>query len=136
MRRTSLIMYISPALLVILYVYSGFSEAAPPRINQYDASSATITAPPRTGIISGTVGQISSRQIRSTDAQTTLFAPKKTLQTMVSMVSQRSANDAWSADSTGSVASIETSQGECAKWRKHFQFFFILSNQHTRFVQS
>lgn len=103
-------MYISPALLVILYVYSGFSEAAPPRINQYDASSATISAPPRTGIISGTVGQISSRQIRSTDAQTTLFAPKKTLQTMVSMVSQRSANDAWSADSTGSVASIETSQ--------------------------
>lgn len=115
MRRTSIIMYISAALLVILYVYSGFSEAAPPRINQYDASpSATITAsspPARTGIISAGAGL----RRRSTDAQGTLFAPEKALQTMVSpMVSQRSANDAWSAYNTGSLPAIDTSQGECA----------------------
>ncbi|XP_069557589.1 multiple epidermal growth factor-like domains protein 9 [Brachyistius frenatus] len=36
MRLTSLMMYISPALLFILYVYVGFSEAAP-RISAYDA---------------------------------------------------------------------------------------------------
>uniref|UniRef100_A0A8C6TAI1 Laminin EGF-like domain-containing protein n=1 Tax=Neogobius melanostomus TaxID=47308 RepID=A0A8C6TAI1_9GOBI len=115
MRRTSLIMYISAALLVILHVYSGFSEAAPPRINQYDASPSTTIAtssssaspPPRTGIISTGTGV----RKRSTDAQSTLFAPEKTLQTMVSpMVSQRSANDAWSAYSTGSVAAIDASQ--------------------------
>ncbi|CAL8344626.1 unnamed protein product [Lota lota] len=35
---------------------------------------------------------------RSTDAQTSVFPPEKTLQTMVSMVSQRTANDAWSTD--------------------------------------
>ncbi|KAJ0067680.1 hypothetical protein NL108_009826 [Boleophthalmus pectinirostris] len=113
MRRTSLIMYISAALLVILYVYSGFSEAAPPRINQYDASTtiATSSPPPRIGILSATAEQASSVQRRSTDAQTTLFAPEKALQTMVSsMVSQRSANDAWSADSTGPVAAVDASQ--------------------------
>ncbi|XP_033828816.1 multiple epidermal growth factor-like domains protein 9 [Periophthalmus magnuspinnatus] len=115
MRRTPLIMYISAALLVILYVYSGFSEAAPPRINQYDASTTIATSssssPPRIGILSGVADQTSSVQRRSTDAQTTLFAPEKALQTMVSsMVSQRSANDAWSADSTGPIAAVDSSQ--------------------------
>ncbi|XP_072243306.1 multiple epidermal growth factor-like domains protein 9 [Leuresthes tenuis] len=37
MRLTSLMMYISPVQLFILYVYIGFSEAAP-RISPYDAS--------------------------------------------------------------------------------------------------
>nr|XP_046241983.1 multiple epidermal growth factor-like domains protein 9 [Scatophagus argus] len=190
MRLTSLMMYISPVLLVILYIYIGFSEAAP-RISSYDASpisrkpdsasdtwetfhtdmprtlpestsalgplteltpspaivsagSSTITSPvskiattfqppttdpttttastdtvPDTGIISATKEQISallSRVIgarkRSTDAQTSLFAPEKMLQTVVSMVSQRTANDAWAADNIGtSVTSIESRQG-------------------------
>lgn len=56
---------------------------------------------------------------RSTDALT-LFAPDKTLQTMVSMVSPRSANDAWSADSIGaSPTSMENSQGECPPLHHH-----------------
>ncbi|XP_036953217.1 multiple epidermal growth factor-like domains protein 9 [Acanthopagrus latus] len=190
MRLTSLMMYISAALLVILYVYIGFSEAAP-RISPYDASpisrksdsasdtwetfhtdmprtlpessfalgpltgltpspaivsagpitttspvskpattlqppttdpttttTTTTTAAPDTGIKSATNEQISpqisrssSARKRSTDAQTSLFAPEKTLQTMVSMVSQRTANDAWAADNIGtSVTSVENSQ--------------------------
>lgn len=186
MRLTSLMMYISPVLLFILYVYIGFSEAAP-RISSYDASpisrkpgsasdtwetfhtdmprtlpeskfafgpltgltpspaivsaglttttasyiSKTVTTfqPPTTdptttassatdtGIISATKEQITApisrltgARKRSTDAQNaqTLFAPEKMLQTMVSMVSQRTANDAWAA----SVTSVENSQGE------------------------
>ncbi|XP_072288854.1 multiple epidermal growth factor-like domains protein 9 isoform X2 [Eucyclogobius newberryi] len=122
MRRTSLIMYISAALLVILHVHSGFSVAAPPRINPHDASPATVAAasssssssPPRPGILPGTARQTTSAggvQKRSADAQTTLFAPEKALQTMVSSsVSQpRSANDAWSADSTtgSSAAAVD-----------------------------
>ncbi|KAM8759772.1 multiple epidermal growth factor-like domains protein 9 [Acanthopagrus schlegelii] len=189
MRLTSLMMYISAALLVILYVYIGFSEAAP-RISPYDASpisrksdsasdswetfhtdmprtlpessfalgpltgltpspaivsagpitttspvskpattfqppttdptttTTTTTAAPDTGIKSATNEQISpqisrssSARKRSTDAQTSLFAPEKMLQTMVSMVSQRTANDAWAADNIGtSVTSVENSQ--------------------------
>ncbi|XP_035515062.1 multiple epidermal growth factor-like domains protein 9 [Morone saxatilis] len=189
MRLTSLMMYISPVLLVILYVYIGFSEAAP-RISPYDASpisrkpgsasdtwetfhtdmprhlperrsalgpltgltpspaivsagptttatsspnsiiattfqlpttdptTTTTTATSETGIISATSEQITApisrltgARKRSTDAQTSLFAPEKTLQAMVSMVSQRTANDAWAADNTGtSVTSVENSQ--------------------------
>ncbi|XP_070820033.1 multiple epidermal growth factor-like domains protein 9 [Chaetodon trifascialis] len=193
MRLTSLMMYISPVLLVILYVYIGFSEAAP-RISPYDASpisrkpgsasdtwetfhtdmprtlpesrfalgpltgltpspgivsadptttspisktattfqppttdpttattSGTTTAPD-TGIISDTKEQISAptsrltgTRKRSADAQTSLFAPEKMLQTMVSMVSQRSANDAWAADYIGTtITSAENNQeGPC-----------------------
>ncbi|CAJ1068733.1 LOW QUALITY PROTEIN: multiple epidermal growth factor-like domains protein 9 [Xyrichtys novacula] len=191
MRLTSLMMYISPVLTVILYVYIGFSEAAP-RIIPYDASpisrkpgsasdtwetfhtdmppsspesrfslgplagltpapaivsagpsTSTTTSPisktattfqppttdpttirtgettttnPDTGLISSSKNQITapisrSTSKRSTDAQTSLFTPEKTLQTMVSMVSQRTANDAWAADHIGtSVTSIENSQ--------------------------
>nr|XP_019957893.1 PREDICTED: multiple epidermal growth factor-like domains protein 9 [Paralichthys olivaceus] len=192
MRLTSLMMYISPALIVIFYVYIGFSEAAP-SISPYDASisrkpgsasdtwetfhtdmppslaesrfapgsrngptpvpaivsagpAATISPvskiattfqPPTTdpattttttatatdtGITSANKEQItapifrlSGARKRSTDVQTSLFAPEKMLQTMVSMVSQRTANDAWAADNTGSsVTSIENSQeGHC-----------------------
>ncbi|XP_053277650.1 multiple epidermal growth factor-like domains protein 9 [Pleuronectes platessa] len=185
MRLTSLMMYIAPALIVIFYVYIGFSEAAP-RISPYDAAIsrkpgpapdtweslhtdmppslavsrfapgshngptpapaivsagpadpigpvskiATTFQPPTTdpnattatatdtGIISANKEQItapifrlSGARKRSTDVQTSLFAPDKMLQTMVSMVSQRTANDAWAADNTGSsVTSIENSQ--------------------------
>ncbi|KAF3696275.1 Multiple epidermal growth factor-like domains protein 9 [Channa argus] len=176
MRLTSLMMYISLALLFILHVYIGFSEAAP-RISPYDASpisrkpgSASVTwenfhtdmprsipesepalgpltaltpqpaivsfgpiatatsplskpastfhSPPPTRIISATNEQIAAPisrltgvHKRSADAQTSLFAPEKTLQTMVSMVSQRTANDAWAADNTGtSITSIENNQ--------------------------
>ncbi|XP_070760929.1 multiple epidermal growth factor-like domains protein 9 [Enoplosus armatus] len=186
MRLTSLMMYISPALLFILYAYVGFSEAAP-RVSPYDASpisrkpgsasdtwetfhtdmprtipesgfslgplagltpspaivnagattttsptsktattfqppttdpTTTTTTAPDTGIISATKEQITApisrltgARKRSTDAQTSLFAPEKMLQTMVSMVSQRTANDAWAADNIGtSVTSIENSQ--------------------------
>ncbi|XP_018524928.1 multiple epidermal growth factor-like domains protein 9 [Lates calcarifer] len=188
MRLTALMMYISPVLVFILYVYVGFSEAAP-RISLYDASpisrkpgsasdtwgifrtdmprtlpesrlafgpltgltpspaivsagptataspvskTATTFQPPTTdpttttttitatdtGLISATTEQITApifrvagARKRSTDAQTSLFAPEKMLQTMVSMVSQRTANDAWAADNTGtSVTSVENSQ--------------------------
>ncbi|KAK5931788.1 hypothetical protein CgunFtcFv8_003555 [Champsocephalus gunnari] len=188
MRLTSLIMYISPALLFILYVYIGFSEAAP-RISPYDASpisrkpgsasdtwetfftdmprsvpesslalgplaglspqpaivsagpttttssisktantfqppaaDRTITTPstptPDTGIIIATkeqstapISRLNGASKRSTDAQASLFSAEKRLQTMVSMVSQRTANDAWAADNIGtSVTSIENSQ--------------------------
>ncbi|XP_074527156.1 multiple epidermal growth factor-like domains protein 9 [Halichoeres trimaculatus] len=189
MRRTSLMMYTSPVLLVILYICIGFSEAAP-RIIPYDASpisrkpgsasdtwgtfhtdmprtlpesrfslgplagltpapafvsaglSATTTTSPisqtattfqppttdstttitttttayHTGLNSASKDQITApisrlTSKRSTDAQTSLFTPEKTLQTMVSMVSQRSANDAWAADNIGtSVTSIENNQ--------------------------
>ncbi|XP_074493589.1 multiple epidermal growth factor-like domains protein 9 [Sebastes fasciatus] len=191
MRLTSLMMYISPVLLFILYVYVGFSDAAP-RISPDDASpvssrkpgsasdtwktfstdmpptlperrfahgpltgltpapgvvsagpttttarsisktattfkppttnpttTTTASTGPHTGVISATkeqktISRSTSARKRSTDAQTSLFAPEKTLQTMVSMVSmvsQRTANDAWTADHTGaSVTSIENSQ--------------------------
>lgn len=179
-------MYISPVLLVILYVYIGFSAAAP-RINPNDASPISrrtdsssdtwekvhtdmphtlpdgrftlglltgLTTSP--GIVSSglTTSSIHSKtaakfqpsktdlaittstastpviginsykkeqllapisrgaQKRSTDAQTSLFAPEKALQTMVSMVSQHTANDAWAADNTGtSLTSEENFQG-------------------------
>lgn len=180
-------MYISPVLLVILYVYIGFSAAAP-RINpnnaspisrRTDSSSDTwemvhtdmphtlpdgrFTPGPLTGLttspgivssglttssipISKTANkfqpsktdlaittstttthvigvnsykkeQLSApfsrgAQKRSTDAQTSLFAPEKMLQTMVSMVSQHTANDAWAADNTDtSLTSVENFQG-------------------------
>ncbi|XP_037337848.2 multiple epidermal growth factor-like domains protein 9 isoform X1 [Pungitius pungitius] len=181
MRLTSLMMYTSSALIFILYVYIGFSEAAP-RISPYDAlpvsgkpgsasdaretfhadtprtfrepapgpltdltpppaivspgpsttttspatkaattdpsatSAFTTTAAPEPGIIASVRGQITrltSARKRSTDAQTSLFSPEKMLQTMGSMVSQRTANDAWAADPIGaSVTSVENSQAE------------------------
>lgn len=191
MRQTSLMMYISPVLLFILYVYIGFSEAAP-RSRPYDASpftrkpgsasdtldtfhtviprrlpqsslalgpltglapsraivptgpssdssppskiaitvqppttdptttpTAPTTTPDRESLSSikeqGSVllSKSTGARKRSTDAQTAFFTPEKMLQTMVSMVSQRTANDAWSADNIGtSVTSIENSQGE------------------------
>ncbi|KAM9811081.1 multiple epidermal growth factor-like domains protein 9 [Neosynchiropus ocellatus] len=53
----------------------------------------------------------SGHRRRSTDGQASLFTPDKSLQTLVSMVSQRSANDAWAADSPGSpFTSLETNQ--------------------------
>lgn len=185
MSFTSLMMYISPVLLLVLYVYTGFSEAAP-RISAYDASlisrkpdsasdtweifhtdtprslresslsvgpltgltpspdivpagpsttsgptakTATTFQPPTTGLTAGAAiapdtrinsaekeqasrGGGGGAQKRSTDAQTSLFAPEKMLQSMVSMVSQRSANDAWAADNIGpSVTSAENIQG-------------------------
>lgn len=180
-------MYISPVLLVILYVYIGFSAAAP-RINPNDASPISrrsdsssdtwetvhtdmphtlpdgrFTLGPHTGLITSpgivpsglttssipfsktatkfqpsktdlaittsttttpVIGINSYKkeqalapisrgaQKRSTDAQTSLFAPEKMLQTMVSMVSQHTANDAWAADNTGtSLTSVEDFQG-------------------------
>ncbi|XP_077457201.1 multiple epidermal growth factor-like domains protein 9 [Stigmatopora argus] len=57
------------------------------------------------------IAVLTSRLKRSTDARAGLFAPEKTLQTMMSMVSQRSDNDAWSADRIDtSVTSVENSQ--------------------------
>ncbi|XP_067087170.1 multiple epidermal growth factor-like domains protein 9 isoform X1 [Osmerus mordax] len=188
MRLTSLMMYISPALLFILYVYIGFSEAAP-RVKPYDASSNVISRKPRsasetlesyytimpnrlpedrfvlgplpgltpspsiasTGVTSNTrpvsashvsgtattfqppttdpttpsiesisttrnqitafISRISGSSKRSTDAQTSVFPPEKMMQTMVSMVSQRTTNDAWPADIIEThITSTENSQ--------------------------
>ncbi|KAL0979563.1 hypothetical protein UPYG_G00186600 [Umbra pygmaea] len=186
MRLTTLMMYIYPALLFILYI--GFSDAAP-RVNSYDASpiarkprsasasleplsttlpnrlpedrlvlgpqkgltpsptmgftgaaslkmkvSTTLVSPtattikPRTtdhtiqrpskeiiAIAREQVPALSSRSSnsskRSTDTQTSVFPPEKMLQTMVSMVSQRTTNDAWSLDNIdASISSSENSQ--------------------------
>lgn len=49
---------------------------------------------------------------RSVESRASLLAPEKMLQTMVSMVSQRTSNDAWAADSVDtSVTSSEHIQG-------------------------
>lgn len=49
---------------------------------------------------------------RSVETRASLLAPEKMLQTMVSMVSQRTSNDAWAADSIDtSVTSSEHIQG-------------------------
>lgn len=49
---------------------------------------------------------------RSAESRASLLAPEKMLQTMVSMVSQRTSNDAWAADSIDtSVTSSEHFQG-------------------------
>uniref|UniRef100_A0A4W5QWU9 Si:ch211-158d24.2 n=1 Tax=Hucho hucho TaxID=62062 RepID=A0A4W5QWU9_9TELE len=184
MRLTALMMYISPALLFILYI--GFSDAAP-RINSYNASpisrkprsasesleqlyttlpnrlpeerfvlglltgltpsptivsaratsktiqvstipvspTASTIQPPTTDpitpkpsieIISTPRLQImalssrtSNSSKRSTDAQS-VFPPEKTLQTMVSMVSQRTTNDAWSSDNIDASINSDNSQ--------------------------
>lgn len=206
MSLTSSMMYISPALLLILYGYIGFSESAP-RISPSDASSIssrkpgsggwdafrtgepraaspgtrTLSAPPagitshptspgspgsekattfqppttdpttttsRTtvtpdaGIISPIKEQItapSSRltlsRKRSTDAQTSLFSPEKMLQTMVSMVSQHTTNDAWAADNAdASVTSVENSQGERSGMSCCFSFCFFVFFYSVGFV--
>ncbi|XP_070992616.1 multiple epidermal growth factor-like domains protein 9 [Oncorhynchus clarkii lewisi] len=184
MRLTALMMYISPALLFILYI--GFSDAAP-RINSYNASpisrkprsvsesleqlyttlpnrlpedrfvlglvtgltpsptivsaratsktiqvstvpdspTATTIQPPTTDpitpkpsieMISTPRQQImalssrtSNSSKRSTDARS-VFPPEKTLQTMVSMVSQRTTNDAWSSDNIDAKITSDNSQ--------------------------
>ncbi|XP_047238278.1 multiple epidermal growth factor-like domains protein 9 [Girardinichthys multiradiatus] len=184
MSLMSLMMYMYPALLFILYGYIGFSESAP-RISHSDASpmssrkpgtasdtwdtfstgesrtassetrslsgppagiisdlttpggpgseTATTFQPPTTeprtstsrtiavpdaGIISPIMEQITrltETRKRSIDAHSTLFSPEKMLQTMVSMVSQHTTNDAWAADNADeSVTSVENSQeGTC-----------------------
>nr|XP_020454970.1 LOW QUALITY PROTEIN: multiple epidermal growth factor-like domains protein 9 [Monopterus albus] len=89
-----------------------------PTTNPTTTTSTGATSILDTGIISDTKEQIIapiSRVIgarkRSIDAQTSLFSPAKMLQTMVSMVSQRTANDAWAADNIGtSITSVENSQ--------------------------
>lgn len=49
---------------------------------------------------------------RSVESRASLLAPEKMLQTMVSMVSQRTSNDAWAADGAdASVTSSERIQG-------------------------
>ncbi|MEQ2193050.1 hypothetical protein XENOCAPTIV_022535 [Xenoophorus captivus] len=182
MSLMSLMMYMYPALLFILYGYIGFSESAP-RISHSDASlmssrkpgsasdtwdtfstgesrtassetrslsgppagiisdlttpggpgseTATTFQPPTTeprtstsrtiavpdaAIISPIMEQITrltGTRKRSIDAHSTLFSPEKMLQTMVSMVSQHTTNDAWAADNADeSVTSVENSQGE------------------------
>ncbi|KAM9392822.1 multiple epidermal growth factor-like domains protein 9 [Pholidichthys leucotaenia] len=82
-------------------------------------TTATVTAAPDIVIAAAAKGQISAPssrlsglQRRSTDARTaSLFTPEKSLQTMVSMVSQRTANDAWAPDNIDtSVTSVENSQ--------------------------
>uniref|UniRef100_A0A3Q2XA16 Multiple EGF like domains 9 n=2 Tax=Hippocampus comes TaxID=109280 RepID=A0A3Q2XA16_HIPCM len=57
------------------------------------------------------ISRLSAPRKRSTDAHTPFFAPEKMLQTMMSVVSQRTDNDAWSADRIDtSVTSLENSQ--------------------------
>ncbi|KAK6312990.1 hypothetical protein J4Q44_G00163370 [Coregonus suidteri] len=186
MRLTTLMMYISPALLFILYI--GFSDAAP-SVNSYDASpisrkprsasesleplyttlpnrlpegrfvlgpltgltpsptigftgeasktiqvSTTPVSPTATTIqplttdpttpkpsietlshtrktITFLISRTSNSSKRSTDAQASVFPPEKTLRNMVSMVSQRTTNDAWSSDNIdASITSSENSQ--------------------------
>ncbi|XP_061672045.1 multiple epidermal growth factor-like domains protein 9 isoform X2 [Syngnathoides biaculeatus] len=172
MRLTSLIMYISLAVVFLLSVYIEFSEAAP-RISLYDASTISgkpdtasdtweslLMHPPRrfpdnsfpltqssglgnanyipqNSLISATteptttdfhsgiilrakedntallISRLSALRKRSTDAHTALFAPEKMLQTMMSMVSQRTHNYAWSADRIDtSAASVENPQDD------------------------
>lgn len=204
MTLTSLMMYISLLLLFILYVYSGFSEAAP-RISTYDASSISgksgsasdawdtfrndmlrslpeswftlspsaglaplptiVSADPSTtataisktpttdptptptstihapdvGIIPYTKEQttpfsrLTGVRKRSADARTSLFTPEKMLQTLVSMVSQRTANDAWAADNIGtSVTSVESSQGESCEAGTFADLTFVLRSHISR----
>lgn len=174
MSFTSSMMYISPALLLILYGHIGFSDASP-RISPYNASprttrklgsasdtwgtfhtdtprfspessssvlgpvivtpdsTSTKTAPtfqppttdpttstiPDAGVIISAARKErmtapSSRLMapRKRSADGPVLAPEKMLQTMMvsSMVSQRTANDAWAADAT-SGTSVEQ-QGE------------------------
>ncbi|KAM9743674.1 LOW QUALITY PROTEIN: multiple epidermal growth factor-like domains protein 9 [Menidia menidia] len=187
MRLTSLMMYISPVQLFVLYVCIGFYDAAP-RIPPYDASltstkpgsasdtretfdtdvprtlsesrfalgpiagllpaaaivsaaataaggsgsspvsetetsfqlpatnpTSSPTAGPDPGITPSAEEQIVASVYRlnkrSADARTSHFTPEKMLQTMVSMVSQRTANDAWAADNIGpSATSVENNQ--------------------------
>ncbi|XP_040051794.2 multiple epidermal growth factor-like domains protein 9 [Gasterosteus aculeatus] len=77
-------------------------------------SASTTTAAPDPGIISpvwGKITRLTSARKRSTDALTSPFSPDKMLQTMGSMASQRTANDAWAADHIGASApSVESSQ--------------------------
>ena len=203
-------MYIYPALLFILYVYIGFSEAAP-RVNPYDASSNVISRKPRsasetlesyytimpnrlpedrfvlgplpgftpspsiasTGVTSNTrpvsashvsgtattfqppttdpttpsiesisttrdqitafISRISGSSKRSTDAQTSVFPPEKMMQTMVSMVSQRTTNNAWPADIIEThITSTENSQGEFLLFYMKYACitFSCISKQH------
>ncbi|XP_077418346.1 multiple epidermal growth factor-like domains protein 9 isoform X1 [Vanacampus margaritifer] len=61
--------------------------------------------------IAALISRLSAPHKRSTDAHASLFAPEKMLQTMMSMVSQRTDNDAWSADRIdASVTSVENGQ--------------------------
>ncbi|KAM9822194.1 multiple epidermal growth factor-like domains protein 9 [Syngnathus typhle] len=61
--------------------------------------------------IAALISRLSAPRKRSTDAHKSHFAREKMLQTMMSMVSQRTDNDAWSADRIAtSVTSVENSQ--------------------------
>ncbi|XP_013885756.1 multiple epidermal growth factor-like domains protein 9 [Austrofundulus limnaeus] len=170
MSFTSSMMYISPALLLILYGHIGFSDASP-RISPYDASPSTTRKPgsasdtwetlhtdtPRSlpessGSVLGPVivtpdpastktaptfqppttepttdsvpdaarkermTAPSSRLMgpRKRSADGPVLAPEKMLQTMMlsSMVSQRTANDAWAADATTGT-SVEQQESLC-----------------------
>lgn len=96
---------------------SPVSETFQPPITDPTSTTSTPTSVPDTGINAAKREQVpvsrgSGTRKRSTDARASLLAPEKMLQTMVSMVSQRSANDAWAADSIDtSVTSAETIQG-------------------------
>ncbi|XP_029367518.1 multiple epidermal growth factor-like domains protein 9 [Echeneis naucrates] len=88
----------------------------------FQPSTTDYTTTTTTAAITGTIAtskeqimapvfRLTGARKRSTDAQSSLFAPEKMLQTVVSMVSQRTTNDAWAADNIGtSVTSIENSQ--------------------------
>ncbi|KAM3610198.1 uncharacterized protein V6R79_000470 [Siganus canaliculatus] len=96
-----------------------------PTTNTSPVSTTThqpLTTEPTTGLGTGIIPgkeELSSAEIsrlsgtrkRSTDAQASFFAPEKMLQTMVSMVSQRTANDAWTADNIDKFrSSVENGQ--------------------------
>ncbi|CAN9512780.1 unnamed protein product [Ophioblennius macclurei] len=104
---------VSPGPLAALTPPPAASPAAfqPPTSHPTSASSSSSSS----GLISSTSGQItapiSRLSRRSTAAQTSLFTPEKMLQTMVSMVSQRTANDAWAAgDAAGAFPPLDSSQ--------------------------
>ncbi|XP_029960833.1 multiple epidermal growth factor-like domains protein 9 [Salarias fasciatus] len=103
---------VAPGPLAALTPPPAASPAAfqPPTADPTKSSSSSSS-----GLMSPTTEQItapvSRLSRRSTDAQTSLFTPEKMLQTMVSMVSQRTANDAWAADHTArAFPPVDTSQ--------------------------
>ncbi|XP_061585674.1 multiple epidermal growth factor-like domains protein 9 [Cololabis saira] len=127
MSSTYSMMYISPVLLLVLYGSLGFCAAAP-RVRVYDASSSrksgsspplqptttASTAAPgalKTPVLQEETATILRQTKRSTDAQTSLLIPEKMLQTLVSVHSQRSDNDALALDNvSASLTSVNDAQ--------------------------
>lgn len=90
---------------------SGLASSPDPK------SATTSIAVPEAGVIPAPKERRTGARRRSADAPAALFSPFKALQTGtgLTMVSERTANDAWAADNGGApVTAAESRQGECA----------------------